>query len=438
MRGMVWALLLLATAASAGDTGLEEENKRLRDELAAMKAGDPEGMRRKAIDEYLETALPKQPPDAARTGYDRGFYFESRDEMFRLKLNIWGQFNWHWVRDVSMARGQAQFTFRWTYFRLRFAGHAFTKRLTYFIELELSPQARRYTAAADNISEAYFIYHRQPWKHGRLKAGRFRPRFTASENAMDDQLVLGARGLVNEFFTPGRSDGLALLVEELLSGNRMYVELSIFNGSEFADNSRSLAFDDKRIALAGRWAWTVLGEGSPYEQTSYEGDFARTPGSVLVVGVGLMWDRDTSVGSANYEFVQTTADITWRRRGTWVQAGFFYRSYAAGGTGLATDEDEWGWQATAAQRVGRRWELAGRLGWIDYAPHKAAGGELIEITIGFSYFWDNDVLETQGQNLRVTVDFGYAENTVLSSATAGWPNGVLRGWLLRASFIVLF
>ncbi|NJN14384.1 MAG: hypothetical protein HC813_01705, partial [Planctomycetes bacterium] len=247
------------------------------------------------------------------------------------------------------------------------------------------------------------------------------------------------RGLVHEYFTVGRSDGLAAILEGV-RGGRSRVEFSITNGSERFDPGHPFVGDDKRRAFTFRWARTLLGEGDPSRHIAYQGDPYDDPARVLVLGFGFHWDQNAQADSTPARFWQATADLTWRHQGSYANLQIFFRRNQAGGTeDLAANDDDLGFQVMVAHfLIPRRLELAGRLGWMEYASHRDPGGDLIEVTFGFSYYWKNEDDRFQGHRLRVTVDLGYAERVEEESGLLGWPEGHGRGWQFRSLVTFLF
>jgi len=434
------AVLCVATTTLAAEEGLAEENRRLRDEVAALKAGDPGAGLRKAIEDYLSGPRPEDMPSVGATAeYQGGFALRSADGLHLLRINLWGRAGWNWYRDRAEAHGVTQAGFRVPDLRVRLSGHAFSERLRYFVDLEFAPNAERFDDDGDAVSEAHLTYRRPPWRWLRLRIGRLRPGFSSEEQAADEALVLAERGLVHEYFTVGRSDGLAAILEGV-RGGRSRAELTITNGSERYDPSSAFVGDDKRRGFSFRWARTLVGEGDPATHLGYQGSPYDDPARTLVVGIGIHWEENRLPGTMPAEFVQATADVTWRHRGTYATVQVFVRRNRAGGTeGLAADDDDVGAQALLAYFVvPRKFELAARFGWLDYASHMDPGGDLVEATVGFNFYWTNEVDRFQGHRMRVTVDWGYAEHVALQSRGTGWPAGHGRGWQFRSVVTFVF
>ena len=441
MLGVRVLLAWVAVAAvAAAEEDLAQENRRLKDEIAALKANDPDAVVRRAVDEYLHTFHQDEMPDQDATfGYQGGFTARSADGLYLLRTNVWGQFEWYSVNDEREASTRTQSRFQMKRMRVRFSGHAFTERLQYFVELELSPSARRFQQTVDTISEAYFIYRRRPWKRLRIKAGRFRPRFTSSEESMDEAQVFAERGLVNEYFTVGRTEGAAIVVENLRHG-RMLVELALSNGMERFDPDQPVIFEDRRAAITFRWAYTAVGDGIPWRHTMYEGDPYMQPESVLVVGFGFHLAENEIAGTPLERFWQVAVDATWRRRGAYAAFNLFFRKNEASATdGLIQNDNDIGAQLTLSYFIRKRtMEVAVRAGWIDYARHVAASDDLFEFTMAWSFYWRDEAGMVQGHRAKATLDFGYAENIAVHSGVTNWPRFHGRGWQFRAQVTIFF
>jgi hypothetical protein len=364
------AIVLLAAATFADEPTREElarENERLRQELAGLRAGAPDAVLRNAVEEYLATHAPDHMPRApADVAYQSGFVLATGDGMHLLRINVGSQIGWHRYRDLSEEHSQARAQHKVTHLRLRLSGHAFTERLTYFVDLEFGPNAERFATDTDALSEGWMRYRRPSWDHVRLQGGRFRPRFCVSENVDDFALALVARGLVNEFFTVGRTDGLAIQLENLREG-RSSLELALTNGSEIFDPDSIALGDDKRYAYTFRWSRTLIGEGNPWAHTAYEGDPYESPEGTLVLGIGVHHEVFDSLGASRVaKFFQATVDVMWRRAGSYASVQFFWRRNRTVADEPAIDEpNDFGVQATVSRFViPRRMEIAFRAGWI--------------------------------------------------------------------------
>ncbi|MGQ0613231.1 MAG: hypothetical protein ACT4PV_05780 [Planctomycetaceae bacterium] len=428
--------LLAAAAAAASEEDLATENARLRGELATLKGADPDAATRRVIEQYLEDSRPAGGAQAATCGFDHGFFLAAADGLHLLRFNLVAQFGWFASRDYSDTHSQAQSVFELESLRLRLSGHAFTERLTFFVDLELAPAARRFQTTADTISEGYFVYHRRPWEHLRFKGGRFRPRFTSGEEAADHALMFAARSLVNEFFTVGRTEGIAIVVENL-RGGRSAVELAITNGSERFNPDAPVIADDSRAVVSFRWARTLIGEGVPWTHAAFEGDPGQSAEPVLVLGIGVHFE-DTVIGSmAQVQYRQMTVDLMWRREGMWATLnlfGRFHKEGLAGGGG----EDFGAHAAFARYLVPGRIALAFRAGWIEYAAVSGGGSDLLEATFSFIFSWRDEAGSVPGDRLKVNLDLGYVQNVALGSMTAELPAGFVQGLVFRALLTVIF
>jgi len=429
---------LAASAAFAGESDAERENARLREELAHLRASDPDAATRRAVEQYLDETR-AAPPAPVASVYDGGFSWRSADGLHSLRANVFARFGWFNTRDTSRTNGITQYGFELEALRLRLAGHAYTERLTYLVELEFAPRAGRYEDDADTVSEAYLTYQRRPWRFLRFRGGRFRVPFAASEIPGDDALEFADRSLLNEYFTIGRSDALGVILEGL-RGRTERFEFTMSNGSERFHPGAPFRFDDTRIGFTGRLSRTLVGEGDPAAALAFEGDPEDSGGSTIVAGLAAHYESAKIRGAPQANYWQFTADATWRRRGTWLAAAVFYRrNLASGTTGLAADEDEWGAHAALARfLVPRRVELALRGAWISYASHADPGGDLLEVTFGFNFYWLDESGTPPGQRLRVTLDFGYAENVAVTTGTADWAQGHVHGILFRSQLTIVF
>lgn len=442
--GTVLLLLLVVAGvtAMAGEEDLRRENARLRDELSALKGADPAAAMRKAVDEYLAAAdatkLPRQP---ATVDYQGGFTLRTQDGLHLLRINVLLQTGWNWFKATETSSVAERAGFEMDTLRLRFSGHAFSERLAYFIDLEFAPQADRFDTSPDTVSEAWLTYRRIPWDQGRFKGGRYRARFSSSDEVCDEALALCERGLVSEYFAVGRVDGLAVLLENLLDGRSAF-EVDAFNGSERFDagDPFSGAKKDIRFSLSMRWSTTILGRGDPHSHLAYEGDPYDSPEEVLVAGAGFHYEPENVARTPSAEFYEIAADLMYRRAGRYAALNLYAR-YNIGGATAGLTEDDWdlGAQATLSWFfVPREMEVALRAGWTHYAAHMDPGGDLVELTAGFGYYWTDGKWRPVGSRLRVNLDLGWAQNIAQESRWTNWPAGDLRGLLFRSQITILF
>lgn len=432
MRSLL-SLLVLAAAAAAGD--LETENERLRNEIAALKASDPDAALRKAVQDYLLGPRPEEMPRSPlAVDYQGGITFRSADGCHLIRLNFLAQVGYFLARDDSEISNRGQSGFEVDMLRIRVSGHAWSDRLKFFLEAELASAARRFTDDADTISEAWLRYHRRDWEYIRFRGGRFRAAFTAPEQAADEALALVERGYVAEHFTVGRVDGIAILVENLFFWDRFQVEIDLHSGSERFDPDVPYEGHDKRGGVTGRIALTLIGDGLPETHLAFEGAPYIHPDPVVVLGAGINLEDSSVADAERVKTREATFDVTWRHRTRWAQLCLFFRRDVT-----TDDSDDWGVQFTCSTCVvPRRVEFGLRLGYIDYGPAVPALGNGLEATFGFTFYWLDERQRAVGHRLRVNLDLGYAENLVTHSRLLNWPESHIEGFLFRAQLTLVF
>jgi len=126
----------------------------------------------------------------------RGFTFTSPDARFQLSLGGRGQFQYQYL-DKDDANGPAQNTSTWRVrrFKVYMGGYAFTKNLTYRVQLDVAKS----TSILDDAWINYrFIDEAQ------LQAGQFKMPFSRQELTSDGALQFVDRANAVDAFKPMR------------------------------------------------------------------------------------------------------------------------------------------------------------------------------------------------------------------------------------------
>lgn len=244
--------------------------EQLEQRLAGSQQGDVEQARidemRRQIREILseEEFRESLMPSTLQAGYDKGFYIRSSDELFMIKLNGMMQFRYtyyHSHRDNRYLapgyRRSDRSGFDINRLRLRFSGHAYSKDLTYWIELD---------SGAPNEYDTRLFY---AWFNYRFadelqfKFGRFRTANLRADFASVATMQFVEYPMMNSVFGLGDGTGVRLWGQLFKKKLDYYVDLvntlggpntrTITNDEDFFANGH-----DGNPAVVARLVWHAL------------------------------------------------------------------------------------------------------------------------------------------------------------------------------------
>lgn len=236
-------------------------------------------------------------PSSVQAGYDNGFYIGSTDENFLLKFNGLIQFRWtHYGtrsdNKYTLLRLERNDRTGFDVNRIRFSlgGHAYTKDLTYHIELQ-QDAANAYDAV---LTTAWVNYRFAD--EFQVKAGAQRLLGTRQQGIAHDGLQLVDRGLSDAVF--GFGYGIGVQFWGTAFENRLDYGLQIVNGladGENASYGRTITPDpaehDNNPAIIFRTVWHALGD-NPGTHFQYEGDNDFTQNPALDIGFHYAFNDD--------------------------------------------------------------------------------------------------------------------------------------------------
>jgi hypothetical protein len=288
LLGAVAAIVLLAgpVRADEGPTGgpdtnvarleamLEAQQKKieaLEQQVSAAAQADMNAARVDQMKQQIREVLSEQEfreslmPSTVQAGYDKGFFIKSSDEKFLIKMN--GQFQFRYTYYAT--RNQNRYLspqmhrtdrsgFDWSRLRFKFSGYAYTKDLTYLLELDSSTY--------NNQLDTQMLY---AWVNYRvidefqIKMGTFRTANTRADFANTSLMQFPEYPMMNAVFGLSRSTGVRLW-GKLLQG-RGYYYLDIVNSLNSA-TTQTITTDENWIgngvdnnpAIVFRTIWEIL------------------------------------------------------------------------------------------------------------------------------------------------------------------------------------
>ncbi|MDP7029248.1 MAG: porin [Phycisphaerales bacterium] len=393
----------------------------------------------------------------ATSGYNRGFFVQSADGNWKMKVNGQLQVRWNYNHapdgDAAVGGGPVsdQYGFHVRRAKLKFSGNVIDPSWTY-----------KTTLVSERNGGNGNTYLEDAWVNKKLddgwyvKVGQFKAPYLREELVSSGAQLAVERSMINNQFTYGWAQGVELgSKSDDLWGRVWYGDGP--NSLNAVGSVSSTAALTARVdyKLAGDWKdWKTL-TGRGLKSDSY-----------AFIGAAFEWfnmseDRansDVEYGGADatrsYGF---TVDATFGGQG-WIAYTYFAYANGKNAGGANPDEAEgWGWVAQGGFDVADNAQLFGRyeLGDITNFSGLSGGGVAAvgnrnghdsTLTMGLNY-WPSGI-----KNVKLTADVGYAFSFLndggnvpsadYTSSGNGWrgdSNGSDGGqWLLRAQMQLLF
>jgi phosphate-selective porin OprO/OprP len=204
-------------------------------------------------------------PSTLTAGYDKGFFIKSTDDKFKMKFNGMMQFRYTYYEArnenrylLPGFRRQDRSGFDLARVRFRVSGHAYTKDLTYLLEMDMS-QGSGYDA---RVQYAWVNYRFAD--EFQVKAGVFLVGGTRAGQGSTATMQFVEYPMINSVFGLGRGTGVRIW-GDLLEGQGRY-NLDIVNslgtpGTRTITNDEDLytTGHDNNPAIIFRTVWAILG-----------------------------------------------------------------------------------------------------------------------------------------------------------------------------------
>jgi len=216
----------------------------------------------------------------------KGFTFTSQDGKFQLSLGGRGQFYYQYL-DRDDVNGPANEVSLWRIrrFKVYMGGYAYTKDLTYRVQVDLAK-----SGTPQMLDDAWINYRFAD--EAQLQAGQFKIPFSRGELTSDGALQFVDRANAVDVFKP--SYDIGTMVAGKTAGGKLAYNAGIFNGTGQSGT---------RTTNSGAWAVRVV--FSPFGEMRYsEPDLENTPSPLLSVGAGYF--ANTLKRNGNTGFLDTT------------------------------------------------------------------------------------------------------------------------------------
>ncbi|MCS6912425.1 MAG: OprO/OprP family phosphate-selective porin [Myxococcota bacterium] len=216
--------------------------------------------------------------------------------------------------------------------RLVFSGHAFTPRLTYYVQLGLATRDMEPDLLVP-LRDAYLTW--QPLRDLGVRLGQMKVPFGLQRLVSSSALQMVDRSIVTTELSLDRDIGLYLLSEDFLGlGGRLMYQVGLFTGR---GRNRGPAVDG--ILLVARVQLNPFGR---FDHLS-EADHERSPRPRLSVGASLARNHNTNrsrsthgpvYASARFDYLSAGGDLHLKWRGLSLLTELMYR---AAGEAAQTD-----------------------------------------------------------------------------------------------------
>lgn len=339
------------------------------------------------------TAEPQRPP--AWAGYKEGFFIQSDDGAFKLKL-----------RGLLQVRGSAQVptaapedadaTVAIQRAQLDVSGHAFTKQLSFLLKTEWG---QGFTFAKD----VWINYAFLPGEL-ELRAGLWKRPFSRQELVSDSRQSFVERGLVNASFETGRDMGLALH-NDLEKSPPLEWSVGAFAGARdkpdvlgavVAGDDGALSLDEGKLSnvpshltptLVGR-VGINFGDVKGYQEVDLEGGAPRAGVAVSVL-------EALELGEAQGGLSQVEVDAIVKLYGAHATAAVFLGAAQNGAGTFDQVADVLGVHAQAGWLLVDHWQPALRYQWVQQLDGSGDQHEIAAalgvLFFGQSVMWMSDV-----------------------------------------------
>jgi len=216
----------------------------------------------------------------------KGFTFTSQDGKFQLSLGGRGQFYYQYL-DRDDVNGAASEVSLWRIrrFKIYMGGYAYTKDLTYRVQVDLAK-----SGTAQMLDDAWINYRFVD--EAQLQAGQFKMPFSRGELTSDGALQFVDRANAVDAFKP--SYDIGAMVQGKTAGGKLAYNAGLFNGTGQSGT---------RTTNSGAWAARVV--FNPFGEMRYsEADLENTPNPLLSVGANYF--ANTLKRNSNSTFLDTT------------------------------------------------------------------------------------------------------------------------------------
>ncbi len=212
----------------------QQKIEALEQQVAAAQQADMDAARVEQMKQQIREVLSEQEfreslmPSTVQAGYDKGFFIKSSDEKFKIKFNALLQFRWTYYNTRSENRylspgfrvgGRDRSGFDWNRARFRISGHAYSKDLTYLLELDMS------SAGGLDATLLYGWVNYRVIDEFQIQMGAFRVASTRADFGSTASMVFPEYPMMNSVFGLGTGLGVRFWGKLLQGKGEYYLDI---------------------------------------------------------------------------------------------------------------------------------------------------------------------------------------------------------------------
>ncbi len=340
-----------------------------------------------------ETAPKVEAPPSKKkveAGYDKGFFIQSPDGNYKLKVTGYFQFQF----NLENEGGETDYGFQIRRARIAFSGNLVNPKLTYKLQLNLVQ------FSTDLLLDLYVNYALLA-KDLNVQVGQFTIPYIRQQIISSSNQVFVERSLASIEFTDADDqdsdgDGIAdklvkngrdigIMVHGTPIKNKVEYQVGIFNGN----GTNHLNFNN-HFLYAGRAVVNILGEAG----YSYEGDYANLDDPAVFLGAAANYNQRNI---SHDKVLSMGAETGIKYKGFAASGEFMLRNTKPGDV-LLTSGNDYGYYAQASYFVlPKKMEVAARLSQVFFHGVQNDEGEVQFGLNGFLY----------KENLKLQTDYSY-------------------------------
>ncbi|MDP6479833.1 MAG: porin [Phycisphaerales bacterium] len=401
--------------------------------------------------------------DGATSGYNGGFFMQSGDGNWKLKIN--GQIQSRFMYNHASEQAH-DYGFEVRRLKLRFSGHIVDPSWDYRITIINQRDSQ------GNNGNSNTMYVEDAWLSKTFddglyfKVGQFKAPFLREELVSSSAQLAVERSMISNQFTYGWTQG----VELGSKGDDLWWRAMCLDGPNSA-NTQSQGLTNDAASITARVDWRLAGDWKEWK--TFTG-YGPKSDSYAFVGAAFQWFNRSNRAANPLEYggyegnqsIGLTVDGSVGGEG-WTAYGAFVWADNAGSAGVAGPDSNHAWGAVVqgGYMVAEDFQIFARyeLGDIDgynqgnatyantpnpWAPLSNNGrrtGHDSTVTVGFNNW-------LAGKNVKWTTDLGYAFSTLnnggneapsadYTSSGSGWRADTAAEsgqWLLRSQLQLLF
>ena len=384
------------------------------------------------------------------SGYNNGFFIESVESPFRLKMDAWLQFRHAYFNTGSPTPDENEFEFERA--RLIFSGHAFTENLDYFLQLDGDSDGGHGADFFDyyltfDLGNELLDYEKGQFG---IRVGKWKVPFNRARAESGKDLSFTDRSVSSVIFDINRSLGMSLFGKIGCDPGAINWEVALINGLHTGGFRTSRAGElDHNLATSGRISTDIIGDygkgesdlafhenlaiqlGGGFAVSRIERDGLREFASIRTIDSGATLASLLPANVNSYTVALYTVDMGLKYQGWSLIADYYFRQLTNMGPVPALSDHGLLLQ-TGYFVVPEKFEVLSR--WARGVGDSSTLGvsERSYDELGFGFVW-----YIKGQNLKFTFDANHFNGAPRTDSTLNLVAGDT-GWLYRSQFQFAF